>query len=243
MLCARDRSTSAPSGSLTLTSQTAPRKRSRLGRRFYARPTLEVAHDLIGCRIVRRETCGARTSGIIVETEAYIGEDDRACHAYAGLTPRTQVIYGPAGFAYVYLIYGMYHMLNAVTETRGRPGVVLIRSITADEGVERMAARRGLDAPDLDGSIKNHARLTAGPGRLTQALAIDRTLNGVDLTENELFIEEGTPEGVIERTARIGIDYAGVWKRKPWRFIMGGHPFVSGPAAARRGSRVRRPLR
>src|SRR5688572_1626453 len=145
-----------------------------LPRGFFDRPTLDVARDLIGVRVVH-EVRGGRSSGVIVETEAYIGEDDPACHAAAGRTARTALMYGPPGVAYVYLNYGIHCLLNAVTEGEGHPAAVLIRALVPDEGVPAMRRRRGADA------ALPEAALCRGPGNLTRALAITLTQNGADL--------------------------------------------------------------
>ena len=187
---------------------------SRLGRDFYARDTLEVARELLGQRLVR-VIDGERLSGLIVETEAYIGEEDRACHASHGRTPRTEVMYGPPGQAYIYFIYGMYHCLNVVTDRVGFPAAVLIRGIQPQEGIEYMRRNRG---------FRREGELTNGPGKLCQALTIDRSLNALDLCQSDpLFIEE-TAEvdpGGIEVTPRIGIRADEMAKRRPWRFLLG----------------------
>ncbi len=186
----------------------------RLERAFYARPTLVVARELLGKQLVR-VLDGGRLSGFIVEVEAYIGEDDAACHASRGRTPRTEVMYGPPGHAYVYLIYGMHHCLNVVTEREGYPAAVLIRAITPEEGLEVMQAHRP-GRPDEE--------LTDGPGKLCAALAIDRSFNGVDLCASQaLFIEEGAavePDDVIT-TPRIGIRADELAQSRPWRFVLG----------------------
>ena len=142
-----------------------------LSRFFYERPTLEVAKELLGKLLVRMWD-GKRISGIIIETEAYIGEDDPACHASVGKTPRNCIMYGQAGFAYVYFIYGMYFCLNVVTERYGFPAAVLIRALEPVEGIEWMKKWRNKD---------KLSELTSGPGKLTQALFITKELNGVDL--------------------------------------------------------------
>lgn len=192
---------------------------SRLGRDFYARDTLRVAGELLGQRLVR-VIDGERLSGFIVETEAYTGEEDRACHASRGRTPRTEVMYGPPGHAYIYLIYGIYHCLNVVTERVGFPAAVLIRGIQPQEGLEYMRRNR---------RFRPEGELTNGPGKLCQALAIDRSLNGLDLcTSDLLFIEEAVvPDpGETEVTPRIGIRADEIAKRRPWRFLLRGkvHP-------------------
>ncbi|MCB0252430.1 MAG: DNA-3-methyladenine glycosylase [Anaerolineae bacterium] len=164
---------------------------------FYARPTLTVARDLLGRRLVR---CldGQRLSGRIAEVEAYIGEDDRASHAAPGRTKRNRPMYGAPGLAYVYFIYGMYFCLNVVTETEGFPAAILIRGIEPDEGIAAMAARRA-------GRLRN---LADGPGKLCQAMAIDRALNCHDLTAGrELWIEPGesVADGAVSATPRINV--------------------------------------
>lgn len=188
----------------------------RLGRGSYARDTLEVARELLGKRLVRI-IGGERLSGLIVETEAYISEEDRACHASRGRTPRTEVMYGPPGHVYIYFIYGMYHCLNVVTDRVGLPAAVLIRGIRPEEGIEYMRHHRGFPP---------EGELTNGPGKLCQALAIDRSLNGLDLCQSDLlFIEEAVevdPEK-IEVTPRIGIRADEMAKRRPWRFLLGGN--------------------
>ncbi len=187
---------------------------SRLGRDFYARDTLEVARELLGQRLVR-VIDGERLSGLIVETEAYIGEEDRACHASHGRTPRTEVMYGPPGQAYIYFIYGMYHCLNVVTDRVGFPAAVLIRGIQPQEGIEYMRRNRG---------FRREGELTNGPGKLCQALTIDRSLNALDLCQSDLLFIEETAEvdpGGIEVTPRIGIRADEMAKRRPWRFLLG----------------------
>ncbi len=226
----------------------------RLDPDFFAQPTLALARALLGQRLVRRLD-GRRLAGIIVETEAYIGEEDLACHAAAGRTQRTEVMYGPPGHAYVYLVYGMHHCLNVVSEPPGLPAAVLIRALEPREGIPVMADHRGL-AAKLDAEIPGlmPARLAratedpgpalrallSGPGRLCQALAIDRTLSGASLSGRKLFLEAGTAPRAIEATTRIGVDYAGPWREKRWRFTAAGSPWVSGMpgrAARRRAGR------
>jgi DNA-3-methyladenine glycosylase len=180
-------------------------------RNFYARPTLQVARDLIGSRLVRILE-GVKAAGLITETEAYIGEEDLACHAKAGRTPRTAVMYGAPGHAYVYFTYGNHWMLNIVTEREGFPAAVLIRAIHAVEGVEAILQRR-------------QGRDTLGPGKLCQALGIDKGLNGADitLTTGGLWIEEGisVPEAFVVTGPRIGLNKTPEpWLSKPWRFLL-----------------------
>ena len=168
-----------------------------LPRIYFNRPTLSVARSLIGKYLIR-EIDGRILAGKIVEVEAYVGSKDRACHASKGRTQRTEVMFGPAGVAYVYLIYGMYHCLNVVTEREEFPSAVLIRAI------------------EIDG------KLIDGPGRLCRALEIDRRLNRVDLTTGEsLWFEdrgEVVGRGTVGAYPRIGVDYAGKWAEKLWRF-------------------------
>jgi len=183
---------------------------ARLTRAFFARPTLAVARDLLGQRLVRARD-GQRMGGLIVECEAYIGEADTACHAWHGRTPRTEVMYAPPGHAYVYFTYGMHWMLNVVTERADYPAAVLIRAIAADEGVAAM--RR----------LRSREPLCDGPAKLCQALAIDRALNGADLaTGGELYLERmpRVPPAQVRRTPRIGIQNADrVARERLWRFV------------------------
>jgi DNA-3-methyladenine glycosylase len=195
---------------------------------FYARPTLIVARELLGQRLVR-EFDGQRLSGLIVETEAYIGPTDSASHAYLGRNDgRAQVMFGPAGHAYVYLIYGMYSMLNVVTEPEGFPAAVLIRAIEPQEGVEIMQTNRH-PLPRL--LAPPSRRLTNGPGKLCQALNINKTVNNWDLTQGQkLWLEPGAAlaDEAIAAGPRIGIDYAQPKDRTaPWRFWLRGNKFVS----------------
>ena len=192
----------------------------RLGREFYARDTLTVARELLGQRLVRVMEDGQRLAGIIVETEAYIGEEDQACHASHGRTPRNAVMYGPAGFAYIYFIYGMYYCLNVVTEQEGFPAAVLIRAIEPTEGIPRMQAHR---------QGRPLHELTNGPGKLCQALAIDRSLNGCDLcTSPWLFIERARQgELRVAASRRIGVRGDALARERPWRFFLPDNPFVS----------------
>jgi DNA-3-methyladenine glycosylase len=192
----------------------------KLPRAFYEQPTVEVARRLLGKNLIRKHPQGT-TAGRIVETEAYVGPEDKACHAARGRTARTAVMFGPAGHAYVYFIYGFHYMLNIVTERAGFPAAVLIRAVEPLTGNALMQKRRGVVHP---------RSLTSGPGKLCQAFAIDRTVNGEDLCGEILYIEdsvEAPPE--IIATPRIGVDYAGRWKHKPWRFLIRKNGFVSKP--------------
>ena len=188
----------------------------RLERQFFTRPTLQVARELLGTRLVRLEG-DKRTAGIIVETEAYIGEEDLGCHASAGYTPRTQVMYGPPGHAYVYFTYGMHWMLNFVVEVEGFPAAVLIRSILPTEGIERIATRR---------SGRPKQEWTNGPGKICMALAINRDQNGADLCapEAEIFVEYGVniSDSSVTKSPRVGLNSVPEpWKSLPWRFVAG----------------------
>jgi DNA-3-methyladenine glycosylase len=191
-----------------------------LPRKFYNRPTLTVARELIGARLVRILD-GVKLAGIITETEGYIGEEDQACHARAGRTPRTLPMYGPPGHAYVYFTYGHHWMLNAVTEQEGFPAAVLIRAIWPIEGTEVMSARR-------------EGRDTFGPGKLCQALGIGKGENNADLTatSQNLWIETGVnvPDSSVTIGPRVGLyTVPEPWKSKPWRYKVSGITFqVSG---------------
>lgn len=189
-----------------------------LPRDFYARDTLAVARDLLGCTLVH-ETPEGLASGRIVEVEAYQGEDDPACHAAAGLTARTEPLYGPPGHAYVYLIYGMHHCLNAVTRPPGRPSAVLIRALEPLEGLELMRRRRGRGRVELG----DH-ELTSGPGKLCQALGLDLGHNRADLTDSALRILPGSPAVRPVWTPRVGIR---VGTDRLWRCLDAESPFVS----------------
>lgn len=189
-----------------------------ISREFYNRLALDVARDLLGCRLVRVQN-GHRLAGLILETEAYQGEDDLGSHASAGLTPRTSVMFGPPGHAYVYFTYGMHWMLNAVTGEQGTPGAVLIRTILPMEGQTQMSENR----PYLAGK----RGWTDGPAKLTQALAINRDFNTVDLCQQEgdLWIEPGesVPDEVVTRSARVGLNSVPEpWRSIPWRFVVDG---------------------
>ena len=180
-----------------------------LPRDFYNRPTLTVARELIGARLVRILD-GVKLVGLITETEAYISEKDLACHAKAGLTPRTAPMYGEPGHAYVYFTYGNHWMLNAVTEKEGFPAAVLIRAIQPIEGVDVMLERR-------------HGRDTFGPGKICQAMGITKSENQADLTRTAsgLWIEAGVkvPNSRVTKGPRVGLNSTPEpWLSKPWRF-------------------------
>lgn len=185
----------------------------RLPRSFFAQPTLEAARQLIGARLVRLEG-DRRLSGYITEVEAYRGEEDLGCHAKAGRTPRTQTLYGPPGHAYVYFTYGMHWMLNFVTEAEGFPAAVLLRGIFPTEGQELIASRRKNLPPAL---------WTDGPGKICQALDIDRRLNGTDLCAPDaiLYVETGLtiPDSSVTISPRVGLyTVPEPWKSIPWNF-------------------------
>lgn len=180
---------------------------------FYNRPTLRVARELLGMRLVRILD-GIRLAGIITETEAYVGEQDLGCHAKAGRTARTAVMYGPAGHAYVYFTYGMHWMLNAVTESKGFPAAVLLRAIQPLEGLQVISANR-------------QGRTTDGPAKLTQALTIQKDFNNCDLcsTSTDLWIEMG--QTISDKNVTIGprvglYNVPEPWRSKPWGFRVNG---------------------
>ena len=184
-----------------------------LPRDFYDRPTLNVARELIGARLVRILD-GVMLVGLITETEAYISEKDLACHAKTGLTPRTKVMFSEPGHAYVYFTYGNHWMLNAVTEQEGFPAAVLIRAIQLMEGVDIMMERR-------------QGRDTFGPGKLCQAMGIGKGENRVDLTTSTsgLWIEAGlkVPNSLVTKGPRVGLNNTPEpWLSKPWRFLVKG---------------------
>jgi DNA-3-methyladenine glycosylase len=180
-----------------------------LPRAFYARPVLQVARDCIGKHLVH-DCADGLLVGRVVEAEAYRGPEDRAAHSFGGRrTARTEVMFGPPGHAYVFFVYGLHHHVNLVTTAVGKPHAVLIRAIEPIAGVEAMAARRRMPAGQRE--------LSNGPGKLCQALGIDRSFNGMDLTAPPLFLSDG-PRCKVARATRVGVDYAGVWKERLWRF-------------------------
>ncbi len=194
-----------------------------INQNYYTQPTLTVARTLLGQRLVR-EINGRQLIATIVETEAYIGPADTACHASKGRTPRTEVMFGPPGRAYVYLVYGMHSMLNLVTEEENFPAAVLIRAVEPVAGLEIMQQNRPLKQAKSE-------NLTNGPGKLCRALAIDRGLNNWNLTLGQtLWLETANtvPEEAVAAGPRIGIDYAREPDRlAPWRFWIKGNGFVS----------------
>ena len=195
-----------------------------LPRSFYDRPTLTVAEELLGKVLVHRAP-GGIAAGMIVETEAYIGEDDPACHAAPGPTTRNAPLYGRPGVAYVYLNYGIHYLVNAVTEMEGRPAAVLIRALAPIEGLSLMRDRRvpaNVHIADDD--------LCRGPGNLSRAMGITLAENRLDLASGRLVIEDrGHPVGPVAWGPRIGIR---VGTERPWRCWVAGHPAVSGSRKA-----------
>lgn len=188
-----------------------------LPRAFYERETEIVAREMLGT-VLECETDDGLASGIIVETEAYLGEHDLSCHAAAGRTARTEPLYGPPGSSYVYFIYGMYWCFNAVTRSEGLPSAVLVRALEPLDGVALMHKRRQ--------RIRNEVQLTNGPGKLCTALGIDGSMNGKSLHRKPLRICEGEPvaDDKVEVTTRIGITRCADW---PLRWIVKGNRFVS----------------
>jgi DNA-3-methyladenine glycosylase len=184
-------------------------------RAFFERPTLQVARDLLGQRLVRLEPNGSRTSGLILETEAYVGSDDLACHARSGKTPRNAPMWGPPGHAYVYFTYGMHWCLNLVTEAEGFPAAVLLRGLLAHEGRQRMLRRRRRERESED--------WLNGPAKLCQALGVDGAFDGHDLCRSEarLWIEPWVdlPDSVVTPGPRVGLyRVPEPWKSLAWRF-------------------------
>jgi DNA-3-methyladenine glycosylase len=194
----------------------------KLPRDFYTRANvLEVARALLGKKLVVPAKNGARVSGIIVETEAYRGPEDRASHAYNGRrTNRTETMYGIGGTAYVYFVYGMYNQFNVVTNIEDVPHAILVRAVEPSEGLDVMRRRR---------RGRSEYELTSGPGRLCLALGIDRRLDKADLRGDRVWLEEGVSVAPrqIARGPRVGIDYAESWVMKPWRFWVRDNRFVS----------------
>lgn len=191
----------------------------KLPRSFYAREdTLAIARDLIGMYLVHQDG-GRHRMGRIVETEAYMGPEDLAAHSARGRTQRTEVMFGPPGHAYVYFIYGFWNCLNIITARKDVPHAVLLRAMEPVAGITGK---------------------TWGPGLLCRAMNIDRTLNGTDLCGERLWVERPTgtiPRVRIARSARIGVDYAGRWAKRPWRFFDLGSPYVSTATAMMRRRR------
>ena len=178
----------------------------KLPREFYDRDTIAVARELLGKLLVHRAG-GVTRVGRIVEAEAYLGPHDRAAHSARGLTPRTKVMFGPPGHAYVYLIYGMYYCMNVVTQAEGKASAVLLRALEP---------------------VKNVSGRTQGPGLLCKALGIDKRRNGHDLTSADFYIaDDGAAPAAIVKRPRIGVDYAGRWAKRLLRFYLRGNAYVS----------------
>lgn len=194
----------------------------KLNEDFYQRKNVvKIARELLGKGLFTKID-GIVTGGIIVETEAYSWKE-RGCHAFnAKKTLRNEIMFQKGGHVYVYLCYGIHHLVNVVTNVCGTPEAVLIRAIEPTEGIAEMKLRRGI--------LRSGFHLTSGPGKLTKALSIDRTFNGKFLTDNDVWIEDihyKVPAGKIEATPRIGIDYAGEDAKLPWRFTIKDNEWVS----------------
>jgi DNA-3-methyladenine glycosylase len=196
----------------------------RFERKFFERSAEIVAQELLGSLVCRRIRQDAFLIGQVVETEAYLGEEDLASHASRGRTPRTETMYGPAGHVYVYLVYGRHWMFNVVTGLEEEAGAVLIRA------VEPVEVTRPVLAPGPSLQTWKDQPDSSGPGKLTNWLRIDGRLNGVDLVRGkELWLEQRSKLSLIEvvRTPRIGVDYAGNWAKKPLRFYLAHNSYVS----------------
>ena len=189
------------------------------GRDWFDRPSVEVARDLLGCRLVHVSPKGT-VGGRIVEVEAYRGPEDRAAHSSRGRTARNGVMFGEPGHLYVYLVYGLHHCLNVVAGPGAKPEAVLIRALEVDEGIELARERRGPNVPQ--------SRLASGPGNLGRALGVDRGLNGVDLLAGLIRVERRVGSAPsVQSGPRIGVDYAGDWATRPLRFWIADDPHVS----------------
>lgn len=197
----------------------------KLPRHFYARPTIDVAIELLGCEIIA-EADGIKTGGIIVETEAYIGTTDPACHACRGMTRRNHVMFEEPGRLYVYFTYGNHFMLNIVTERNGYPGAVLLRALEPSRGIEEMGRRRATD---------DFTNIASGPGKLAKALGVNTMQNGIDLSESVVYLKGPSKlDEEILTSSRIGIGERGT--ERLWRFFFDGNPHVSVPNKAVRES-------
>ena len=199
----------------------------KINRLFYNRNTIDVARKLLG-KVIVRKINGLTLKGMIVETEAYLGVIDKAAHSYGGKkTKRVEIMYGPPGRAYIYLIYGMYYCFNVVTKEEGIPEAVLIRGIEPLEGIETMSENR-YNKPLPQITNRQYINLSNGPGKLCIAMNLDKSLNGEDLCGNRLYIEEGLNDNFnIISCKRIGIDYAEEAKDFPLRFYIENNKFVS----------------
>jgi DNA-3-methyladenine glycosylase len=183
-------------------------------RAWFDRPAVDVARDLLGCLLTHDAPAG-RVSGQIVEVEAYQGPEDLAAHSSRGMTARNAVMFGPPGHLYVYLIYGLHHCANVVCGPGGKPEAVLLRAARIVDGIDLARARRGAVADE---------RLASGPGNLGSAFGIDRTLNGADLLAGPIQLERGSRPARIERSRRVGVNYAGVWAERRLRFSVADDP-------------------
>jgi len=194
-----------------------------LKRKFYERETLTVARELLG-KLLVHETDEGLTAGKIVETEAYMGPEDKASHAYGSLrTKRTEAQYGPKGHAYIYFVYGMYYCFNVTSgRTPGKPEAILVRALEPVSGVEIMKKR----IANSKGSAIN---LTSGPGKLCMAMGMSTKQNGADLCAPPLHVDDGENirKAQIAQTTRINVDYADEWKNTPWRFLVNNNAYVS----------------
>lgn len=186
-------------------------------RAWFDRSAAEVAPELLGAVLIH-DTPAGRIAGRIVEVEAYLGPEDLAAHSSAGRTPRNAVMFGPPGHLYVYFVYGMHHCANVVCGPAFKPEAVLLRAAELTEGEELARRRRGEVAS---------ARLASGPGNLASAFDIGRALNGTDLLAGPIRIERGTPPAAIDRTARVGVNYAGEWTDRPLRYVIRDDPHRS----------------
>ncbi|MBK8994171.1 MAG: DNA-3-methyladenine glycosylase [Myxococcales bacterium] len=194
-------------------------ERRRLTREFYARPVLRVARDCVG-KLLVHDLGGRALVGRIVEAEAYRGPEDLAAHSARGRrTPRNEAMWGEAGHAYVFFVYGQHWHLNLVTGAPGEPHAVLIRAVEPVEGTELMARRRGMSA--------DRRELTNGPGKLCVAFGIDRRYDRFDLAGGGALYLADAPKTRVVRARRVGIDYAGAWAERPWRFCEAGNRYVS----------------
>ncbi|HYN65195.1 MAG TPA: DNA-3-methyladenine glycosylase [Candidatus Limnocylindrales bacterium] len=186
-------------------------------RAWFDRPAVEVATDLLGMLLIN-DSAEGRVAGRIVEVEAYQGPEDLAAHSARGLTPRNAVMFGPAGHLYVYLVYGLHYCANVVCGPGAKPEAVLLRAAKVLQGEALARERRG-EVPA--------ARLAAGPGNLGAAFGIDRSLNGADLLAGPVRLAPGDVPSRVERTSRVGVDYAGEWAARPLRFSIANDPYRS----------------
>jgi DNA-3-methyladenine glycosylase len=202
---------------MTRVGAVAPMAGRIADRCWFDRPSLVVAADLLGARLVHASAEGI-VGGRIVEVEAYEGPEDLAAHSSRGMTPRNAVMFGPPGTLYVYLVYGIHHCANVVCGPGVKPEAVLLRAAEIDEGLELARLRRG-DVGD--------SRLASGPGNLGRAFGLDRSLNGTDLLDGSVWIEPGRRPPSVRRGPRIGVAYSGTWARRPYRLWVDGDRHVS----------------